>query len=134
MPASASRVRRSTVTRAPCATLIFAMSSVTTPSGAASETYPRLLSLAVHEFRTPLSVVGGYLRLLQHPNAEPLTDHQRRMITEAEKSCKRLTTLIAQLSDIAKLDNGLLPLSRHPIDLFALISDVAAHVHKAEHR
>ena len=29
------------------------------------EQYPPLLSLAVHEFRTPLSVVVGYLRMLQ---------------------------------------------------------------------
>ena len=29
------------------------------------DSYPQLLSLAVHEFRTPASVVGGYLRMLQ---------------------------------------------------------------------
>ena len=29
------------------------------------ESYPKLISLAVHELRTPASVVGGYLRMLQ---------------------------------------------------------------------
>ena len=30
-----------------------------------AEDYPTLISLAVHELRTPASVVGGYLRMLQ---------------------------------------------------------------------
>jgi len=108
----------------PCATLELPV----------SDSYPRLLSLAVHELRTPVSVVGGYLRLLQHPNAEPLTDHQRKMIEEAEKSCSRLTALIAELSDISKLDSGLLMLGRQPVDVFSLVAEVAGHVHEAEER
>ena len=54
------------------------------------ESYARLLSLAVHEFRTPASVVGGYLRMLQRDGDQPLSDRQRKMIDEAEKSCARL--------------------------------------------
>jgi len=99
-----------------------------------SESYPRLLSLAVHELRTPISVVGGYLRLLQHPNAEQLTDRQRKMIEEAEKSCSRLSALIAELSDISKLDSGVLTLGRQPVDVFPLVAEVAGHVHEAEDR
>jgi len=110
------------------------MSSVTTPPQASADTYPKLMSLAVHELRTPISVVGGYLRLLQHPNAESLTDHQRKMIEEAERSCARLATVIGELSDIAKLDSGLLPLSSHPVDVFALVGEVAGHVHEADDR
>ena len=55
--------------------------------------YPPLLSLAVHEFRTPRQVVGGYLRMLQRDGGGPLTDRQRHMIDEAEKSCARLVAL-----------------------------------------
>ena len=68
--------------------------------------YPELLSLAVHEFRTPASVVGGYLRMLQR-DSESFTDRQRKMIDEAEKSCARLVALIAELSDVSKLDAGI---------------------------
>ena len=35
------------------------------PSSTAEQLSSNLLSLAVHEFRTPASVVGGYLRMLQ---------------------------------------------------------------------
>ncbi len=95
--------------------------------------YPELLSLAVHEFRTPASVVGGYLRMLQR-DSESFTDRQRKMIDEAEKSCGRIVALIAELSDVSKLDAGLLTLSRQPLDVFALIGEVAEHVQEGKDR
>ena len=72
------------------------------------ESYAQLLSLAVHEFRTPASVVGGYLRMLQRDADTPLSERQRRMIDEAERSCQRLVALIAELSEIQKLDADLI--------------------------
>jgi len=96
--------------------------------------YPPLLSLAVHEFRTPASVVGGYLRMLQRDGGDPLTAQQRKMIEEAEKSCARLVTMFGQLSKIGKLDSGALSLSRQPIDVFTLAADVAELVHEGEDR
>jgi signal transduction histidine kinase len=96
--------------------------------------YARLLSLAVHEFRTPASVVGGYLRMLQREGDQPLSDRQRKMIDEAEKSCARLVALIGELSEISKLDGGTAPFKEEPIDLFQLIREVAAGVHEAGER
>ncbi len=95
--------------------------------------YTELLSLAVHEFRTPASVVGGYLRMLQR-DSESFTERQRKMIDEAEKSCGRIVALIAELSDVSKLDAGLLTLSRQPLDVFALIGEVAEHVQEGKDR
>jgi len=90
--------------------------------------YPQLLSLAVHEFRTPASVVGGYLRMLQRDGEPTLNERQRHMIDEAEKSCARLVAIVAELSDIAKLDAGALSLARQPLDLFALAAEAAGRV------
>jgi signal transduction histidine kinase len=95
--------------------------------------YPKLISLAVHEFRTPASVVGGYLRMLQR-DSEPLSDRQRKMIDEAAKSCARLVELISELSDVSKLDSGLLPLGAQRFDLFRLVYEVADGVHEADDR
>jgi signal transduction histidine kinase len=96
--------------------------------------YPPLLSLAVHEFRTPASVVGGYLRMLQKDQDPPMSERQRRMIDEAEKSCARLVAIVAELSDIGKLDSGATKLAQQPLELFSLIEKVADLVHKAEER
>src|SRR3954470_6261837 len=72
---------------------------------ASEESYPKLISLAVHELRSPASVVVGYLRMLQRDD-EPLSDRQRKMVDEAEKSCARLVALIAALSEVGKIDDG----------------------------
>src|SRR5437667_210995 len=95
--------------------------------------YPELLSLAVHEFRTPASVVGGYLRMLQR-DSESFSERQRKMIDEAEKSCARLVALIGELSDVSKLDAGIITLNRQPLDLFAVLAEVAGHVQEGRDR
>jgi len=102
-------------------------------STSSTESYPPLLSLAVHEFRTPASVVGGYLRMLQR-DGDGLSDRHRKMIDEAEKSCARLVGLIAELSDIGKIDSGLLTLNRERLDVFSLVSEVAEHVQEGRDR
>ena len=96
-------------------------------------TYAQLLSLAAHEFRTPASVVGGYLRMLQK-DADPLSERQRKMIDEAAKSCARLVAIVAELSDIAKLDNNTAPSKPETFDLFSELEDVAANVQEGNDR
>src|SRR5438552_16436101 len=106
---------------------------MSTHTDAPSDACARLLSLAVHELRTPASVVGGYLRMLQR-DGESLTDRQRKMVDEAEKSCARIVALISELSDVAKLDAGLITLNRQPLDVFALLSEVAELVQEGKER
>jgi signal transduction histidine kinase len=103
-------------------------------NNSSADSYPALLSLAVHEFRTPVSVVGGYLRMLQRDDDPPMSERQRRMVDEAEKSCARLVTLIAELSEIGKLDGGTIAIAKQPVDLFPLVAEVAEHVHEARER
>jgi signal transduction histidine kinase len=95
---------------------------------------PQLVSLAVHEFRTPASVVGGYLRMLLRDTDPPLTERQRHMVDEAEKSCARLVAIVSELSEIGKLDSGTLALGQQPIDLFSLVTEVAELVHEGRDR
>jgi signal transduction histidine kinase len=99
-----------------------------------NEDYAELLSLAVHEFRTPASVVGGYLRMLLRDNDAPLTDRQRRMVEEAEKSCGRIVELVGELSEIAKLDRGAIVMGDDPFDLFSMLEELASSVHEARDR
>ena len=98
------------------------------------EPYTELLSLAVHEFRTPAGIVGGYLRMLQRDADAPLSDRQKKMVLEAERSCQRLVALIAELSEIQHLDAERLTPVQQPLDLFALIEEVAAGTDEAADR
>lgn len=63
-----------------------------------------------------------------------MSERQRRMIEEAEKSCARMVAIIAELSDVGKLDSGVVKLAQQPVDLFALIEKVAELVHEASDR
>ena len=111
--------------------------SVVPDSGVVSsvaDEYAHLLSLAAHEFRAPANVVGGYLRMLQHDTVHTLSEQQRRMIDEAQKSCARIVALINELGEVANLDTGTFVLNVERFDLFQLIREVADDLHEAEDR
>lgn len=84
--------------------------------------WPKLLSLSVHEFRTPMTVVGGYIRMLLKDRAGPLAEPQRRLLEEAEKSCARLSELLTEVGDLAHLEDGRAAVSRQLMDLGEALS------------
>ena len=86
---------------------------------------PRTLSLAVHELRTPITVVSGYLRMLLREQAGAITDKQRKMLEEADTSCARIVALIAEMSELGKLEAGEVTVPSVPFDLAALIVELA---------
>src|SRR4051812_27853533 len=96
--------------------------------------FPRVMSLAVHELRTPVTVVSGYLRMLLRDQAGPLTDKQRKMVEEADRSCTRIGALVTEMSELGKLEADLLTLSGPEFDLSSLITEVASGMHEGEDR
>lgn len=98
------------------------------------ELLPKLLSLAVHELRTPVTVVGGYLRMLLREQAGPLTEKQRKMLEEAERSCGRLGALVSEMSDFGKLESGDLTFAQLEIDVAGLLAELASGMHEGEDR
>ncbi|MBI4266219.1 MAG: HAMP domain-containing histidine kinase [Acidobacteria bacterium] len=96
--------------------------------------FPRAMSLAVHELRTPVTVVAGYLRMVLREQAGPLTDKQRKMLEEADRSCARINALVAEMSELGKLEARELTLAAVPFDLTALAAEVAGNMHEGEDR
>jgi signal transduction histidine kinase len=92
------------------------------------------MSLAVHELRTPVTVVCGYLRMVLKEHGGPLTDKQKKMLQEAERSCERIGALVAEMSDLGKLESHELSVARHEIDLGALVAELASDMHEGEDR
>ena len=95
---------------------------------------PRALSLAVHELRTPTTVVAGYLRMLLREQAGPLSEKQKKMLEEADRSCSRLGALVAEMSEFGKLEGGEVAFARQDFDLAALVVELASGLHDAEDR
>jgi signal transduction histidine kinase len=65
-----------------------------------------LLSVISHELRTPVTVIGGYSRLLLSGEAGPLSDEQRRFLLESAKSCQRLNDFIGKLIEASRQKKG----------------------------
>jgi len=92
------------------------------------------MSLTVHELRTPVTVVAGYLRMLLKEQGGPLTEKQRKMLEEAERSCARISTLVSEMSDLGKLESSEIALARQDVDLCQLLTAVASNMHEGEDR
>jgi signal transduction histidine kinase len=95
---------------------------------------PHTLSLAAHELKTPLAVAAGYLRMVLKEQAGPLSEKQRKMLEEADRACGRLSTLITEMSTLARFESQDLALARHDVDVTALVREVAGNMHEGDDR
>lgn len=95
---------------------------------------PRALSLAVHELRTPVTVVSGYLRMLLKEQGGPISEKQRKMLEEMERSCARIAALVTEMSELGKLESGDLAVARQPFDFAALVAELASRMHEGHDR
>jgi signal transduction histidine kinase len=93
-----------------------------------------MISLAVHELRTPVTVVCGYLRMVLKEQGGPLTDKQKMMLQEAERSCERINALVAELSELGKLEAQGVTIARHEIDMAALVAELATTIREGHDR
>lgn len=93
-----------------------------------------LLSLAVHELRTPVTVVSGYLRMLARQQVGPLSERQQKLVEEAERSCGRLSSLVAELGELANLDAGSVSLPQQEVPLRPLLEEAVERVDEGRDR
>lgn len=85
------------------------------------------LSAAAHDLKTPLTTVVAQAEFLERkarrdPSAPPDLHGLERIVREA----KRLASLVTDLLDAARLEQGRLVTEREPIDLGTLVSEVIA--------
>jgi len=83
------------------------------------------ISTVTHELRTPLTSIRAMAEILQ---SRPNLDAERRahFVSVIVKESERLTRLINQVLELAKLESGLAEWHSGEIDLRALIEDAAA--------
>lgn len=88
----------------------------------------RFVADAAHELRTPLTALGGMVEMLQMgaDRGDPST--VRRMLDTMSREIDRLGRLVADLLTLSRLDAEQ-PLRPVPVDLGALLTDVAAQTH-----
>jgi signal transduction histidine kinase len=83
----------------------------------------RFVADASHELRSPLTAIRTGLEVgLSHPDRAPWPQIARRAVRQSQ----RLEQLIAELLVLAKADAHQLAARRQPVDLAALLADLAA--------
>jgi signal transduction histidine kinase len=87
-----------------------------------------LVATVAHELRSPLTGVKGFVATLLS-KWDKLNDDQKKMMLETVNAdADRLTRLIAELLDVARIDTGRLSLYPRPLDFEAAVDRVVASV------
>lgn len=81
------------------------------------------ISIASHELRTPLTSIKGNLSMLL--DEHDIDDHEKqRMLEQAEKSTEQLTSLVADLLDVSKLEQGRIQIRPEQVDIGEFIRPI----------
>jgi signal transduction histidine kinase len=85
------------------------------------------ISVASHELKTPLTSLTAALQVLERSDQHetPLT---RRMILQANKSLKRINSLVADLLNVKRITSGSLPLNQTVFPIGKLIEECCGYV------
>jgi len=82
------------------------------------------VSIASHQLKTPLSEINWEMELLVSKFSEGLNEKQRELIANVNNSNARMIRLVNDLLDVARIDQGRLPLVREELDIIDIIEDV----------
>lgn len=78
------------------------------------------IAIASHELRTPLGVILGYASFLQETDDSEVRGHADKVVNSA----LQLRRIIEDLTNLRYLEQGAAELSRAPVSLMALITEV----------
>ena len=82
------------------------------------------LASAAHDLKTPLSILNGYVDLLQSEKLGPLSDRQREVLNDMQASGKRLQQFIQDFLTYSALETGGLRMQFEPGNINDCLSDM----------
>lgn len=83
-----------------------------------------LVATVAHELRSPLTGVKGFVATLLSKWDRLNDDQKKLMLTTVNSDADRLTRLIAELLDVARIDTGRLSLYPRPLDFVPAVERV----------
>lgn len=90
-----------------------------------SELRSRFVSMASHEFRTPLSTILSSAELLEYYGHKWTHEKQLEHVRRMQHAVGRMTHLLDEVLLIGRADAGRLPFQPEPIDLVAFCAELA---------
>jgi signal transduction histidine kinase len=95
---------------------------------ASEDTFARLVSLAVHDLRTPLATVSGFARTLQRGDlGDPANQYVQMMVA----ATTQLADLLDDVGLVARIESGRWEPNVQDVDLYELAQEAAAQVEGA---
>ena len=93
-----------------------------------------LVATVAHELRSPLTGVKGFVTTLLNKWDRLNDDQKRLMLTTVHADAERLSRLITELLDVARIDTGRLPLYPREVDVRTAVDRCVRSVSEGTHR
>jgi PAS domain S-box-containing protein len=97
-----------------------------------SEMKSQFISVASHEFRTPLAAAIGSLDLLKKHAASLPEAKRRELFERAQNSLERLTAIMNDVLQLGRADSGRVKVQRMNVDLGRFVQDLVNEVAEAD--
>jgi two-component system, NtrC family, sensor histidine kinase KinB len=76
-----------------------------------------------HEFKSPLAIIQTSLSLILDGLTGDISDKQKEIITRAQRVSGRLINLVKDMLDLTRIEMGIIPLKREPLNFVALLQN-----------
>uniref|UniRef100_A0AAU6WJA1 histidine kinase n=3 Tax=Chryseobacterium TaxID=59732 RepID=A0AAU6WJA1_9FLAO len=81
------------------------------------------LSIASHELKTPLTSIKAYVQLLERKLKLNKESTEAGFVAKVQDQIEKLNTLITDLLDVSRIENGKLKITRKPTNLATVINN-----------
>ncbi|MFL7868038.1 MAG: GAF domain-containing protein [Anaerolineales bacterium] len=82
------------------------------------------VSFVAHELKNPMTSIKGYTELLSAGAVGPINEMQTNFLTTIRSNVERMSTLVSDLNDNAKIEAGRLRLEYKAIDIHDIVDEV----------
>ena len=88
------------------------------------------ISIASHELKTPVTSLKAYTQILQSTFEEDKNPQAVEMLSKMDKQIDKLTSLIVDLLDVTKIDNGELVFETQEFDFNNMVKEIAEEMQR----
>jgi signal transduction histidine kinase len=88
------------------------------------ETKSEFVSIASHQLRTPLTVIKGYLSMLQEESFGKIPVKQQEPLEKVYESANRLIELVENLLSVSRIESGRMKYNFEPVQMEDMVASV----------
>ena len=94
----------------------------------------QFLNTAAHELNTPLTPLRLQLHLLKAESMGPLNERQTKAIALLDRNVTRLSGLVGEILEVARLQSGRVRLTPSPVEVDAVVDEVIESFNETAHK